>query len=76
MTRHRLVGRGELRKLLGLSATRTIQLADRPDFPEPLDELSVGKIWDFNEVITWMHANGRTPNLAALDAPAKDPDRD
>jgi len=53
MTQLRLVGRGELRRLFGVSATRTIQIADRPDFPPPLDELSVGKIWALDDVIAW-----------------------
>ena len=66
MTRGRLAGRGELRRLFGVSATRTIQIAERPDFPEPLDELSVGKIWALDDVIAWADRSGRTLNLAAL----------
>ena len=66
MTKLRLVGRGELRRLFGVSATRTIQIADRPDFPPPLDELSVGKIWALDDVIAWADRSGRTLNLAAL----------
>ncbi len=70
MTRRRLLGRGELRKLFGVSATRTIQIADRPDFPEPLDELSVGKIWAYDDVLAWAERAGRKLNLDALDSPA------
>jgi hypothetical protein len=67
MTQLRLVGRGELRRLFGVSATRTIQIAERPDFPPPLDELSVGKIWALDDVIAWADRSGRTLNLGALD---------
>ena len=68
----RLVGRGELRRLFGVSATRTIQIAERPDFPPPLDELSVGKIWALDDVIAWAERTGRTLNLGALNGPAVD----
>ena len=74
MTRHRLLGRGELRKLFGVSHTRTIQIADRPDFPEPLDELSVGKIWAYDDVLDWAERTGRQLHLDALDSPAAEGD--
>ena len=62
------MGRGELRRLFGVSATRTIQIADRPDFPAPLDELIIGKIWALDDVIAWAERTGRTLDLAALSA--------
>ena len=68
-TRHRLVGRAELRKLFGVSATRTIQIADRDDFPAPADELTVGKIWLLDDVVTWAHTTGRTLHFDALYPP-------
>ena len=70
MTKSRLVGRGELRRLFGVSATRTIQIAERPDFPEPLDELSVGKIWALDDVIAWAERSGRTLDLSSLSSPS------
>ncbi|MGS0685097.1 DNA-binding protein [Nakamurella sp. GG22] len=76
MTRLRLVGRGELRRLFGVSATRTIQIAERPDFPAPLDELSVGKIWALDDVIAWAEKTGRTLNLAELGGSSVDADGD
>jgi hypothetical protein len=69
MTSHRLVGRAELRKLFGVSATRTIQIADREDFPAPADELTVGKIWLLDDVISWAETAGRTLHLDALYPP-------
>ena len=68
MKKGRLVGRGELRRLFGVSATRTIQIAERPDFPQPLDELSVGKIWALDDVITWAEQSGRTLDLSSLSS--------
>jgi hypothetical protein len=53
-----------------VSATRTIQIADRPDFPPPLDELSVGKIWALDDVIAWAERTGRTLKLDELGGPA------
>jgi len=76
MTRHRLLGRGELRKLFGVSHTRTIQIAERPDFPPPLDELSVGKIWALDDVVAWAERAGRTLNLEALTASSVGADAD
>ena len=72
MRQLRLVGRGELRRLFGVSATRTIQIAERPDFPPPLDELSVGKIWALDDVIAWAERTGRTLNLAELSGSSVD----
>jgi hypothetical protein len=65
--RTRLVGRGELRKLFGVSYTRAVQIAAQADFPEPLDELSVGKIWLLGDVVTWAAGKGRTIHLDALN---------
>ena len=67
----RLVGRGELKRLLGVSYTRTVYLADQPDFPAPLDELSVGKIWALDDVLAWAQRKGRTLDLASLTTGVK-----
>ena len=67
----RLVGRGELRKLLGVSHTRVVFLANQPDFPTPLDELSVGKIWALDDVMAWAERKGRTLDLSALTPDVK-----
>ena len=65
-TRPRLAGRGELQKLFGVSYTRTVQIAAQKDFPEPLDELSVGKIWALDDVFAWAESKGRTLHPDAL----------
>jgi len=76
VTQLRLVGRGELRRLFGVSATRTVQLAERPDFPPPLDELSVGKIWALDDVVAWAERTGRTLNLNSLNPSSVNADGD
>jgi len=81
-TRLRLVGRGELRDLLGVSYTRAVQLAAQPDFPAPLDELSIGKIWALRPTVSrrlgaditdWAGRKGRAIDLQALP-PTTGPD--
>lgn len=54
--------------MLGVSHTRVVFLANQPDFPAPLDELSVGKIWALDDVLAWAARKGRTLNLASLTA--------
>lgn len=71
---HRLVGRAELRKLFGVSHTRTIAISEREDFPAPADELTVGKIWLLDDVVTWAQTTGRTLHFDALYPPTIEAD--
>ena len=73
----KLAGRAELRKILGVSATRTVQLTEQPDFPAPMDSLTMGLVWRMDNVIRWADGKGRTLDLDALTAPVKaeNPDR-
>jgi hypothetical protein len=64
----KLAGRAELRKLLGVSATRTVQITERPDFPAPMDALTMGLVWRMDDVIAWADQVGRTLNFNALTA--------
>jgi hypothetical protein len=57
--------------MLGVSHTRVVFLADQPDFPAPLDELSVGKIWALDDVLAWAQRKGRTLDLASLTPDVK-----
>jgi prophage regulatory protein len=53
-----LVGPHEIGILLGdLSRQRTYQITTRPDFPEPIAELSQGKVWLGDQVEAWIAAN-------------------
>jgi len=54
-----LVGPAELTQMLGVGRTRFAQLIARPDFPAPVAELVMGKIWDLAEVRAWAERTGR-----------------
>lgn len=54
-----LMGIAEIRTLLGISRQRADQLARRPDFPRPVAELAMGKVWDGNDVRKWAKKDGR-----------------
>jgi len=66
----KLAGRAELRKLFGVSATRTVQITEQPDFPAPLDSLTMGLVWAMDDVMAWAEAKGRTLHP---DSPTTDP---
>ena len=63
---HRLAGRAEIRKMLGVSHTRVVQIAAQPDFPAPIDSLSMGIVWSMPDVIDWAQRTGRSLNFEAL----------
>ncbi|WP_436535228.1 helix-turn-helix transcriptional regulator [Actinoplanes sp. HUAS TT8] len=50
----RLMGAREIAIRLGLSRQRIQQLADRDDFPEPFQELGMGRVWWAYEVEGWI----------------------
>lgn len=54
-----LVGPAELTQLLGVGRTRLVQLSSRPDFPEPVAALVMGKVWALSQVQAWAAQNGR-----------------
>jgi prophage regulatory protein len=63
-TRLRLMGAHEIRVLLGgITRQRVYQLTSRPTFPEPVADLSQGKVWLAAEVEEWL-ANRRPPRPA------------
>ena len=55
----RLVSRVEIAALLGVSTQRVHQLLGRADFPEPVAELAIGKVWDRTMIEAWARATGR-----------------
>jgi prophage regulatory protein len=61
-----LVGPAELGQLFGISRTRLAQITARPDFPAPVAELVMGKVWDLADIRRWASATGR--QLHALPA--------
>lgn len=54
-----LVGAAELLQLLGVGRTRLGVLTARDDFPEPIAELVMGKIWDLADIRAWAEKTGR-----------------
>ncbi|MCP4303576.1 MAG: helix-turn-helix domain-containing protein [bacterium] len=57
-----LVGVAEIADILGLSRQRVNRIVQtHDDFPEPLAELSAGRIWRAEEIEKWMQRTGRTP---------------
>lgn len=55
-----VVAMAELMVLLGVSRTRVAQLLARPDFPSPVAELSVGRLWRYDDVASYCERTGRT----------------
>lgn len=54
-----LMGIAEIRALLGISRQRADQLTRRADFPEPVAELGMGKVWEGDAVRAWAKKDGR-----------------
>ena len=50
---HHLVGAAEIGEMLGVGRQRVHQLTTRPDFPEPVVVLSMGKVWHREDVERW-----------------------
>lgn len=50
-----LLGAHEIRLLLGeISRQRVYQITAKPSFPEPIEELVAGKVWDGAAVRAWI----------------------
>jgi len=55
-----LVGVAEIAEMLGVSRQRVHQIVKAdPTFPEPVADLSAGKIWARADVGEWIEAAGR-----------------
>jgi prophage regulatory protein len=49
-----LMGAGEIGERLGVSRQRVQQLIASPNFPDPYEELQMGKIWLIEDVEAWI----------------------
>jgi prophage regulatory protein len=58
----KLMGADEIGRRLGVGRSRVQQLINRKGFPDPFDELAMGKVWLTEDVETWIRE--RRPNLA------------
>lgn len=56
---HHLIGAAEIGKLFGVSRQRVQQLVHRPDFPAPVADLAMGKVWESADVHRWGVETGR-----------------
>lgn len=55
-----LAGIAEIAEMLGLSRQRVYQLlAEHEDFPEPIGEISAGRVWDRADIERWGQMTGR-----------------
>jgi prophage regulatory protein len=61
----RLFGMKELSRRLSVSRQRADKISRRQGFPKPLAELERGRIWDADDVDSWIATNRRP----APDAP-------
>lgn len=64
MTNPPVIGMGELRRMLGVSRARAVQISNDPTFPRPVAELTMGKIWTTAEVEAWADQRGRELHAA------------
>jgi len=71
-----VVALAELTQMLGVTKTRAMQVSRKPNFPAPLAELSVGRIWSYDAVVEFCEATGRRVNpigqRPAANAPSED----
>lgn len=57
----RVMALAEVADFLGVSKQRAAILVERPDFPAPIDTLTVGRIWSAEEVRAYAgRRNSRT----------------
>jgi hypothetical protein len=54
-----VVALAELTQMLGVTKTRAMQISRKADFPTPLGDLSVGRIWSYEAVVEFCEATGR-----------------
>jgi prophage regulatory protein len=48
-----LASLSEIAQLLGVPKRTAARYVDRPDFPEPIDVLAVGRVWRRADVTRW-----------------------
>jgi hypothetical protein len=53
MSPEELASLAEVAELLNVPKRTAARYVDREDFPEPIDELAVGRIWSREEVVAW-----------------------
>ncbi|MFY1702643.1 helix-turn-helix transcriptional regulator [Micromonospora sp. WMMA1923] len=51
----------EIQEMLGVSRTRAYQITNSKSFPDPVAVLSVGRIWQTEDVERWIKAHRPAP---------------
>jgi hypothetical protein len=54
-----VVALAELTQMLGVTKNRAMQVSKKSDFPTPVAELSVGRIWSYEAVVEFCESTGR-----------------
>ena len=54
-----VVAYAEIAQMLGVSRKRTHEIVRKPDFPDPIATLSVGRIWSYDDVAAYCKATRR-----------------
>ena len=54
-----VIALAELTQMLGVTKTRAMQISRKADFPAPLGDLSVGRIWSYEAVVEFCESTGR-----------------
>jgi prophage regulatory protein len=49
-----LMGAKEIEERLGVSRQRVYQLTANKNFPEPYDEIAMGKVWRIEDIEAWI----------------------
>jgi predicted DNA-binding transcriptional regulator AlpA len=57
MSPDELAGLSEIMALLGVTKRTALKYVNRPEFPEPIDRLSTGRVWRRADVQNWAQAN-------------------
>jgi hypothetical protein len=53
------VAYAEIAQMLGVSRKRAHEILRKPDFPDPIATLSVGRIWAYDDVARFCESTGR-----------------
>lgn len=56
---HHLVGAAEIGRMLGVSRQRVQQLIKSRDWPQPVVELDMGKVWNRSDIRAWARDHHR-----------------
>lgn len=60
MARPTLMGLHEIGARLGVTSQRALQIVrDHADFPEPVAELGMGRVWAVKDVEAWVRSHPR-----------------